>query len=60
MIESDIFTIEATEHHGEQHGTSAPEGHSGGIAPHEPESPHGTDEHRHHDEEIEEQKGRTQ
>ena len=53
MIEGDISTIEAAERHEEQHGASAPEAHSGGIAPHSPEAAHGNDEHGHHETQTE-------
>lgn len=50
MIESDIFKIEAAEHHGQPpHGASAHEAHPAGIAPHAPDSAHGTDEDIHHE-----------
>ena len=48
MLESDILKNDAAEHHVENQGASAPEVHSGGIAPHDPGSAHETHEHSHH------------
>jgi hypothetical protein len=49
MLESDILKNDAAEHHVENHGASAPEVHSGGVAPHEPGSAHENhDDHGHH------------
>jgi hypothetical protein len=62
MIERDILQHEATQHHGEHHGTPIPDAHSGGIAPPEPASPHGIDahSHSHHETEIDGKEGSEQ
>ncbi len=60
MIESDIFKIEAAEHHPEQHGASVNDTHAGDISPHGPEAGHITDAHSHGEVKAEEEKERTQ
>lgn len=51
MIESDISTNTAADHHGKHHGTPAPDEHSHDGSTHTAESDPEDDKHRHHEDE---------